>query len=195
NADDGCDIGAVEATDADLPVELFSFTATRDGEDVVLRWETASETNNAGFEVEYAVVPAVETRHGASLPWQRLAFVDGGGTTAEARTYAYRASGLAPGAHRFRLKQVDFDGAFAYSPEVEAVVELPGDYLLSAVYPNPFNPRAAFTLAVRRAQHVTVALYDLLGRRVALLHDGVLEANETYRFDIDGAALASGSYL
>src|SRR5690606_32421823 len=110
-------VGSTDA--AALPVELSSFTATLDGEAVVLRWETASETNNAGFEVEYA---AVETRRGASLPWQRLAFVDGAGTTATAQTYAYRAEGLSPGRYAFRLRQVDFDGAFVYGPEVEVTV-------------------------------------------------------------------------
>src|SRR5690606_28712319 len=90
-----------------LPGELVSFTATLDGPDGVLAWQTASETNNAGFEVEHT---AVETRRGASLPWQRLAFVAGRGTTAEPQSYTYRAAGLEPGRHVFRLRQVDYDG-------------------------------------------------------------------------------------
>ena len=64
--------------------------------------------------------------------------------------------------------------------ELDGFVEIPGDFLLSSVYPNPFNPQAHFTLAVKQVQRVEVALYDLLGRRVALLYDGPLKAYTTH---------------
>src|SRR5690606_29042521 len=100
-----CDIGAVEAQSLEEPpVQLASFTATRDGEAVVLRWTTASETNNAGFEVQL-----LENSKSEIQNWTTLAFVAGAGTTAEAQAYTYRAEGLAPGTHRFRLRQVDYD--------------------------------------------------------------------------------------
>src|SRR5690606_5185300 len=183
---------ASATVDTPLPVELVSFTATADGEAVVLRWETASETNNAGFEVEHA---AVETRRGASLPWQPLAFVEGAGTTAEPQRYTYRVYDLAPGEHAFRLRQVDYDGASSYSPRVEVRVEMTEAYRFAAVYPNPFNPEARFSLAVREAQRVRVAVYDLLGRRVLVLHDGPLAAGTPHPFRIDGSRLASGTYV
>ena len=113
-----------------LPVELTSFAATADGGAVVLSWTTASETNNAGFEVEHRSGDAAGTA--MSSVWQRLAFVEGRGTAVEAQTYGFRAEGLAPGTHRFRLKQVDYDGVFEYSPEVEVVVEVPRRLALEA---------------------------------------------------------------
>ena len=190
DTDDGCDIGAVEAQDAELPVELSTFTATADGEAVVLRWTTASETNNAGFDVETRPAGAVD-----ASAWQRLAFVEGHGTTSEARTYTYRTGGLEPGRHVFRLKQVDFDGAVEYSPETEVSVELAGGYRLGAAYPNPFNPSTTFTLAVRRTQHVEVGVYDVVGRRVAVLHAGVLAAQQAHRFVWEAGTAASGLYF
>lgn len=189
--DDGSSVGQPSDVaftgDATLPVELTAFAATADGDAVELRWTTASETNNAGFEVQHL-------QDGA---WVALGFVEGRGTTSEPRAYRYRAEAVAPGLSRFRLKQVDYDGAFAYSPEVEAQVETPGAYVLSSVYPNPFNPRAQFSLALQQTQEVRVVLYDLMGREVGRLHDGVLEGGTTHRFEIDGAALSlsSGVYL
>lgn len=70
-----------------------------------------------------------------------------------------------------------------------------GAYVLSPNYPNPFNPQTTFTLAVVRAQHVRVEVFDLLGRRVVLLHDGPLAAQAPHRFVFDAADLPSGMYL
>jgi hypothetical protein len=75
-----------------LPVELTSFEVRLDGDAVQLRWTTASETNNAGFEV--------------------LHFVEGHGTTTEAQTYGFTAEELSAGRYVFRLRQIDYDGAF-----------------------------------------------------------------------------------
>ncbi len=172
-------------SESPIPVELTSFTATANGQAILLAWETASETNNAGFEVQM--------RQGET--WLPLGFVEGHGTTTEAQAYSYTAEGLGVGAHTFRLKQIDFDGAFEYSPEVEATVETPGTHLLSNAYPNPFNPQAQFTLAVAQEQHVTASLYNTLGQRVAVLFDGTLEANAARTLLIDGSGLASGRYL
>ncbi|WP_457651966.1 T9SS type A sorting domain-containing protein [Rhodocaloribacter sp.] len=171
--------------DAALPVELASFEAALDGNVAVLKWRTSSESNNAGFEVQVKRGEAFEA----------LGFVNGGGTTTEARSYEFRTGSLAPGRYVFRLKQLDFDGTITFSPEVELTVETPGAYQLSEVYPNPFNPRASLTLAVAQAQEVTVALYDVQGRRVSLVHTGFLEADTQHTFTIDGANLASGVYV
>ncbi len=169
----------------EIPVELTAFTAMVNGTDVTLAWETASETNNAGFEVQM--------RQGEG--WATLGFVEGHGTTTEAQAYSYTAEGLGVGTHTFRLKQIDFDGAFEYSGEVEATVEVVGTHLLSNAYPNPFNPQAQFSLAVARDQHVTAELFNMLGQRVATLFDGTLEANDARIVQIDGRGLASGTYV
>lgn len=169
-----------------LPVELVAFDARADGDRARLAWTTASETNNAGFQVE--------TRRGAA-PWEPLGFVTGRGTTTEAQAYSYEVAGLTPGRYLFRLRQVDFDGAFAYSPEVEVTVSVPGDYFLGAAYPNPFNPQTTFEVAVAHGQAVTVAVYDLLGRRVTQLFDGRLEAGAAQRFTFEARDLPNGLYL
>ncbi len=68
-------------------------------------------------------------------------------------------------------------------------------FLLTAAYPNPFNPSTQFTLTVAREQPVRVEVYNLLGYRVALLHDGVLTAQERHTFTFEADNLPSGLYL
>ncbi|MDX1547323.1 MAG: trypsin-like peptidase domain-containing protein [Rhodothermales bacterium] len=172
-----------------LPVELTAFEAVVDGQAVLLRWETASETNNAGFEIE---------RRGAGEPtdaWQAIDFVVGYGTTLEAQTYQHRVEALLPGRHVFRLKQIDYDGTFEYHPEIEVAVGIASSFTLSEAYPNPFNPETRFSLSVARRQHVTVAAYDMVGRRVATLFDGVMDDATSRTFVFEAAALPSGVYL
>ena len=168
-----------------VPVELIAFTGTADGAAALLEWETASETNNAGFEVQ----------HLQGQEWTPLAFVEGHGTTTEAQAYRYRVPGLAPGTHTFRLRQVDYDGTAAFSPEVEVEIGLPGPFALSPAYPNPFNPQTRFTLSLAQTQRVTVEVLDALGRRVATLHEGALTGGQAHTFTFEGGALASGAYV
>ncbi|MEM1270026.1 MAG: choice-of-anchor Q domain-containing protein [Bacteroidota bacterium] len=188
NTGDGCDVGAVELTSAEaLPVELTRFEAVHAAGTVSLTWETATETNNAGFDIE--------RRPAGQDAWQTLGFVPGFGTTTQAQTYRFEVDDVTAGRHEFRLKQVDFDGAFEYSPVVEVVVDLPGSYALSEVYPNPFNPTASLTLVLDREESVRIVVYDATGRHVQVLHDGTLPAQETRTFRFNAENLPSGTYL
>ena len=169
-----------------IPVELAAFTATVDARAVQLNWRTASETNNAGFEVQHAVEEA---------EWTTAGFVVGHGTTEEAQAYSHVVRDLPPGTYRFRLKQVDHDGTFAFSPEVEIVLGVSGAFGLQQEGPNPFASSTALALTVAQPQTVTAEVMDVLGRRVALLHQGVLSANEPLTLTVEGGELPSGTYL
>ncbi|MCH7640062.1 MAG: T9SS type A sorting domain-containing protein [Bacteroidetes bacterium] len=184
--DDPADIAA-HASDAQtaIPVELLSFDAILDGRNVSLRWATASETNNAGFEVQMD----------AGSGFQALGFVNGHGTTTEAQTYSFAIRDLDPGTYVFRLKQIDFDGAFEYHGDLEVAVETPDRYVLMPAYPNPFNPEATVRFAIRDSAPVTLTLHDALGRQVSTLYSGTPEANQTLSVRIDGSGLPSGLYL
>ncbi|MDX1547322.1 MAG: T9SS type A sorting domain-containing protein [Rhodothermales bacterium] len=182
--DDNCSVSF-----SALPVELVSFTAQLDGRSATLQWETASETNNAGFEVEHRLAGA------PSKDWRRVGFVAGRGTTLEAQRYAYAVPELEAGRHVFRLRQIDYDGTFAYSPEVEIAVELPEAYVVSGLYPNPFNPQAQLSFGVKRGQQVEVSLYNVLGQRVRVLFSGQVGAEETRTLTVEGSGLESGTYV
>ena len=192
-----------------LPVQLTSFTATTDGADAILTWQTASETNNAGFEIQRAETSAaVRPIHESAQPsaqhtaqpqhqsdWQRIAFIEGAGTTTNPQAYAYRARTLTPGTHHFRLKQIDFDGTFEYSEETTVIIGLNTPYLLTSAFPNPFNPQTNFSLSIATSQHVIIDLYDILGRLVQPVFKGDIPASSTQHFSIDGSRLSSGTYL
>ena len=170
-----------------LPVELVSFEAVQDGAGrALLHWETASETNNAGF--------AVETLNGLG-EWREVGFVAGHGTTSEAQRYSYAITDLAPGRHTFRLRQVDLDGTAHYGGEVELDVALFTPYAVGAPFPNPASTRTRITLAVREAQSVVVEAFDALGRHVARVFEGQVGANASLTLSVDVADLPSGVYV
>lgn len=94
------------------PVELTSFTAQVENSVVHLSWTTASELNNEGFEIERAIQIG---------QWQEIGFMEGMGTTNEPQTYEFKDSLINVVAERiyYRIKQIDFDGTFQYSDEIE----------------------------------------------------------------------------
>ncbi len=184
-----CDIvGPTLHPEGAIPVELTSFDAVLMASGAArLNWATSSETNNAGFEVEYLL--------GDEGDWQSVGYVEGNGTTTETNNYSFTSDILERGGvHHFRLKQVDFDGQFEYSQQVEVAVDVPGSYVLESAYPNPFNPSTTVRFSVAQSQNVTMTLYDALGRQVADLYDGYAEANRFESVRVDGSSLPSGTY-
>lgn len=168
-----------------LPVELTSFEVIVTGDEASLRWETLSELNNAGFEVHVS--------HEGS-EFEIIGFIEGKGTTADYHEYRYVAHDLAPGRHAFRLKQIDFDGAFEFSATIETIVEVPGEYVLESAYPNPFNPSTTIRFGVARGQNVRAVLYNSIGQAVSILYDGHVDANEMQSLRINARDLPSGTY-
>ena len=181
------EVFAESTAEVPLPVELVGFDALVADRRVTLQWTTASEENNAGFEVQQ-YDPEADA-------WNSLTFVEGAGTTAEARAYRFDVGELEPNVHTFRLRQVDVSGRFAYSKRIEAVVGIDGPYRLTPPSPNPMRTSARFELTTAETQRVRVELYDLLGRRVATLLDEEMEANRPKKMTMHGGSLASGSYF
>jgi hypothetical protein len=169
-----------------LPVELTAFDARLDADGAArLTWQTASETNNAGFHVEHRAPDATA--------FAEAGFVDGAGTTTEAQTYAFRTGALAPGTHAFRLRQVDFDGTATRSATVELTVT--AEAQVTTVWPNPVRGAARARVTVTQAGRVEAAVYDVLGRRVAVLHDGSATPGAPLALRLHAGDLPSGVYL
>jgi hypothetical protein len=102
---------------------------------------------------------------------------------------------VAPGVRVFRLKQIDFDGTFEYSQEVEVTMDMPETFVLHSAYPNPFNPATNIEFAVNTEQVVSVNLYDLTGRFVRAVFSGTVPALETQTLQLNGDGLVSGHYI
>src|SRR5690554_1527296 len=166
-----------------VPVELSSFTAVTEKNDVILNWSTASETNNQGFEIQRR----------SKGEFERVGFVEGKGTTTEIQHYVFKDENVIPGVYNYRLKQIDFDGTIEYSPIVEVDISQPQDYFVSQNYPNPFNPTTTIKYAVVEDGLVSLKVYDVLGNEVASLVDTHQPAGE-YDIVFDASNLSSGVY-
>lgn len=181
--------GFVQADASALPVELTGFDAVAEQDAAVLEWTTASETNNAGF--------AVEHRRGDDGAFRELGFVESkaeGGTTTASTAYRFRTSDLRVGTHTFRLRQEDLDGTETLSRTETVEVSLSGSHRVSAVAPNPLRKRGTVSVTVGTTQHVEAAVYNVLGQRVAVLHDGLLSADDPNTLTV-GPDLQSGVYV
>lgn len=168
-----------------MPVELVRFAAVANEQTVRLQWSTASETHNAGFEVQHAMDGDFVTRD----------FVEGHGTTTRSQSYTFTTAPLLAGMHRFRLRQVDTDGTASLSPVVEVAVGSSSSHELTTPHPNPARQTASATLTVAEPQHVEATLYDVLGRQVALLHRGDTPAHQPLSLQVDAHTLSSGLYI
>lgn len=89
-----------------LPIELTYFTVSQKGKEVVFEWETATETNNDYFTIEYSFDGNI---------FSEIAEISGAGTTSEATTYVYEWNANEKGLLYMRLKQTDYNGEYSYS--------------------------------------------------------------------------------
>ncbi|KAF0217542.1 MAG: hypothetical protein FD178_586, partial [Ignavibacteria bacterium] len=176
-----------------MPVELTSFTASAADGKVLLNWQTATEVNNYGFDVECAIV---ETLHATSLRWQKIGFVQGHGNSNSPKSYTFEDVNPFSGKVEYRLKQMDFDGKYEYSNVVEVKIDAPAQFILAQNYPNPFNPSTTINYQLSTSSHVTLKVYDVLGNEVATIVDEYKQAG-TYNssFNTLHSSLASGAYL
>jgi hypothetical protein len=170
-----------------LPVELVSFTAINNNENVILNWKTATETNNKGSEVQRNQIPNIKSK----MDWENIGFVDGNGTTTLTHSYSYTDKNVNPGKYYYRLKQIDFNGSYEFSQEVEVEVTAPKEFSLEQNYPNPFNPATAIKYSLKNDGFVSLKVYDILGRQVAVL---VNENQKTgyYTINFDASNLPTG---
>jgi hypothetical protein len=171
-----------------VPVELVSFNAAITGNTVNLTWQTATETNNKGFDIERL----------SGTTWVKTGFVSGKGTTSEVNNYSFSDKVSGSGKISYRLKQIDFSGKISYSKEVEVSYNGPGAYSLSQNYPNPFNPSTTIKFALAFDSNVKLTVYNITGQVVKVLTNGMLGAGEhdvIFSFKESGVNLSSGIYF
>jgi hypothetical protein len=194
-------MGADEAL-TPLPVELVSFTAASQRLHAELKWTTATEVNNYGFEIEKK---RMKDEVGI-MKWEKIGFVEGSGTTNAPKEYSFTDKNLSAGKYSYRLKQIDSDGRFSYSQSVEVVFgSAPLQFALAQNYPNPFNPSTTIGFTLQESGMTTLKIYDAIGREVATLVNEYLEAGIMHQrlfsakggsaSGADAAQLSSGMYF
>jgi hypothetical protein len=209
---DGWDAGALESNGTALPVELTRFAGTA-GEDAVrLTWRTASETGNAGFQVQRRVVDArASEAPGAGAAsdgsWTSLSRVDGAGTTTTPQRYRFSDADLPFAAERleYRLMQVDLGGSTAPSRTLRIERPAPTRVRLRPPSPNPARSTTTVRLALPKQSDsesapedgslgARLTVYDVLGRRI---ETRLLEASGGVRrrIRLDVSRWPSGRYF
>jgi hypothetical protein len=160
-------------TDLDniVPVELTKFTAQVINSNVELRWTTATELNNSGFEVERSINDGT---------FESISFIPGAGTTTETKQYFYTDENIY-GFLKYRLKQIDFDGHFEYSQIVTINSLTNLSFELNQNYPNPFNPITNISYILPSESNVNLTVFNAIGEAVDIL---VNERQPEGKYDI-----------
>jgi len=173
-----------------------SFMATRaTSASVRLEWTTLTELNNFGF--------IVQRRGDGESAFTDLAgsFTPGHGTTLAPHAYAYQDVSPGPAERWYRLRQVDLDGTVHLSEQIQVSIltsvagsSAPTSFALRQNFPNPFNPSTVVSCQSPVAGHIRIAVYDVLGREVAVLMDEWKDAGR-YSVTWNASGNASGVYF
>ncbi len=173
-------------TSATIPVELNSFSASVINSDVELKWATSTEINNFGFEIE--------RKNLSQSGWEKIAFIKGAGNSTENNYYNFIDKSLSNGKYSYRLKQIDYNGKYNFSNEIEVELLSVLEFSLYQNYPNPFNPTTTIQYQLPQDAKATLKVYDVLGNEVATLVNEYRVAGR-YEIDFDASNLSSGIYF
>ncbi len=167
-----------------IPVELTSFTATANNNNVVLNWATATEKNNQGFEIQRSNGNGFTT----------IGFVKGAGTTTQPQNYQFIDRNLNSGTYSYRLKQIDLDGTSDLSKVVEVEILNPKEFSLNQNFPNPFNPSTKINFSLAADSKVSLKVFNVLGQEVSTLLNGNLAAGN-HEINFNAAGMNTGVYF
>lgn len=167
-----------------VPVELISFNYQIVNGQVILNWETATELNNWGFEIQRSV---------DNNEFVTIGFVQGNGNSTTNQYYSFVDESKS-GKVFYRLKQIDYQGTYNYSKVIEVNGVTVSTLQLEQNYPNPFNPSTTIKYQIGNDGVVTLKVFNTLGKEVAEPVNKFQEAG-TYQIIFDGKDLSSGVYL
>ncbi len=186
---------AAGGQDNSLPVSLALFEANAEFNKVILNWQTASETNNLGFNVY--------RQKAGDSEWQKVntQLIPGKGTFSGETDYTFEDNSVRSGdVYRYQLESVNYSGGSEIEEELEITVPVPDQFVLFKNYPNPFNPSTNIKFQLPEYSSVTITIYDVNGRVVKKLIDQanydagefVVNWNATNDF---GEKVSSGMYF
>ncbi|NNJ55886.1 MAG: tandem-95 repeat protein, partial [Bacteroidia bacterium] len=137
-----------------VPVELLYFEAVKKGNDAMLTWSTATEINNSHFDIQ---------RTTPGQQWETIGRVKGAGNSVFINDYNFVDENPFKGVNYYRLKQVDFDGAYEYS-NVE-LLKFDATESIS-VYPNPTRDVVNVSYGNYFDENVSIIIVDVLGKEL-----------------------------
>lgn len=173
------------ASNSVVPVELIKFSGRLKNQQTLLNWSTASERENAGFSIEKST---------NGVDYTAIGFVKGQGTVSGIRTYDFTDATVsqAQPITYYRLKQMDNDGKYTYSPVV-AIKQNGGKLALNAAFPMPITEGVTLDVSTSKAGKITAILTDILGK---VVKTELISANEGSNLvPLNVADLARGTYI
>ena len=176
-----------KVVDSPFPVEITSFTSNQKSNSIILNWTTATEINNYGFSIERK--STIENRE-----WEDVAFIEGHGNSNSIKNYSFIDNSAEGGLVKYRLKQIDTDGSFEYSDEIELVFNKSYKYSLEQNHPNPFNPTTMINYSIKNNSKVVVDIYNTLGQKVVELFSGTLNKGK-HSVSWNASGFSSGTYF
>jgi hypothetical protein len=147
-----------------LPVELQYFRGKKEEAGILLSWATVSELNNDYFSLEFS---------SDAIHFEPIARVEGAGTSQVPQTYQYTHLSPQKGWNYYRLKQVDFDGTFAYSDVVP--IQWNADFERLSLFPNPSGDHLEISGLVSAAKIIILDIQGKVVRQQAIEQNGRID--------------------
>lgn len=168
-----------------LPVELVSLEAVPQQKNIQIKWTTASETNNKGFELE---------RSTNTDDFNFIAWKAGFGTSSIMHTYDYNDVNVSKDiTYYYRLKQIDHDGRYEYSKVVAAKIKS-NDFFIN-VQPNPYSSQTNITYIIDNDSKVKVEVLNVMGQIVKVLADEIQKQGfYQFKFSAKENGFSTGIY-
>lgn len=182
----GCNVDGKVGSGVTLPVELLSFTAKKKDQNAELKWITVSETNNDHFSIEKSL---------DGNTFESIGVVKGSGNSNIPKEYSYLDINAGNTLNYYRLKQVDFNGAYEYSKIVVVNMAVSDNSIGSITAgPSPFTENINVNYTATTAGQIDVLLYDMSGNIVKKKQTDADKGINTYLVD-NLSELPAGFYL
>jgi hypothetical protein len=168
-----------------LPVEMMYLEANPiNNAYIQVKWATAIEVNNSGFQVERSV---------DGQTWTQIGWVNGHNNSTVQNTYTFDdVNVVASVVYYYRLKQVDNDGAFEYTDIVSARINGEITFSVKDFVPNPTMDKTSLILTATKDQDITVTFYDVIGQKVMESNHQINRGGNRIEFEL--GKLAGGTY-
>ncbi|HEY5534798.1 MAG TPA: endonuclease [Ignavibacteria bacterium] len=169
------------------PVEMKTFSGMIQSNNVNLKWITSKEINCSGYEIF-----RMDIKNGI---WQIIGFIEGRNNNYETE-YSFSDKNLQSGNYHYKLRQIDYNGndALYYLNEI-INIGVPSKLTLDQNFPNPFNPVTKINFSLPENSRVTLKIYDVKGKEIAVLINNEMKSANYYTVEFNGSNLASGVYF
>lgn len=168
------------ASTASLAIALTNFETTIQGSTAVVTWSVATDEVISAYHIEKQI----------NNQWVGISAIE----AKDVQVNTVTLGNLQAGIHNLRLVSKSINGDKVLKT-FDVHIEVPNAVYLSAVYPNPFSTAGTLEITTTQTQSVEIKVFDLTGRMVTTLHEGVLEGNMPYQFNLDGQSLGNGTYV